>query len=106
MDIFVLPSYSEGLPLVLIEAMANGLPVVASRVGGIPEIIEHNKSGLLFEAGNYNQLAEKILELYRDLDFYERIRREGFKVAKRNTLEEQVRLLKNPILSIISEIEV
>ena len=46
-DIFVLPSYSEGFPLVIIEAMSCGLPVVASNVGGIPEIVKNNINGFL-----------------------------------------------------------
>lgn len=59
-DIFVLPSYTEGLPLVLIEAMACGLPVVVSNVGGIPEIIEDSKNGFLVHPQNINELNEKL----------------------------------------------
>ncbi len=59
-DIFVLPSLKEGLPYTILEAMAGGAPVVASQVGGIPEIITNNKSGLLTEPKNSQQLAEKI----------------------------------------------
>ncbi len=56
----VVPSISEGGGLVNIEAQAAGCPVIASRVGGIPEYVQEGKSGLLFESGNHTDLAEKI----------------------------------------------
>ena len=59
-DIFVLPSRSEGMPVALMEAMASGLPVIASNVGGSREVIEHGKNGILFESESYNDLAEKL----------------------------------------------
>ena len=48
-DIFVLPSVYEGMPMTLIEAMGTGMPILASNVGGIPDMIENEKSGLLCE---------------------------------------------------------
>ncbi len=64
MDVFVLPSlFGEGLPMVVLEAMAAGLPVVASRVEGVPEAIRHRKDGLLVEAGSVSQLALAIKEI-------------------------------------------
>ncbi len=57
---FVVPSRIDNLPTVVIEAMACGVPVIASNVGGIPELITNNKTGLLFETGNSDDLAEKI----------------------------------------------
>lgn len=62
-DIFVLPSLSEGLPLSLLEAMAANTPVVASNVGGIPEVIQNQESGLLAQPAEPTDLADKILTL-------------------------------------------
>ena len=63
MDIFVLPSLTEGLPMVLLEAMASQKPVIATDVGAVPKVFEHGRSGLLIEPGNVNSLAMAIMEL-------------------------------------------
>lgn len=65
-DFFVLPSLTEGIPLSLLEAMANGLPVVATNVGGIPEIVVHQESGLLVPSGQPEALAHALSQLIQD----------------------------------------
>ncbi len=62
-DIFVLPSYTEGMPISLIEALAAGLPVVASCVGGIPDMITQRQEGILISPGDTEELARALLEL-------------------------------------------
>jgi glycosyltransferase involved in cell wall biosynthesis len=59
-DVFVLPSQIERAPLVLLEAMSCGLPVVSTPVGWVPEIITDEKNGILFEIGSETELADKI----------------------------------------------
>lgn len=65
-DVLVLPSLSEGFPVTILEAMAIGLPVIATRVGGVPEIIENNVNGYLVETENPQEIAEALLTLLRD----------------------------------------
>ena len=69
MDLFVLPSlFGEGLPMVVLESMAAGVPVLASHVEGIPEAIRHRQDGLLFEPGSVSQLALAVEELIGSSD--------------------------------------
>jgi glycosyltransferase involved in cell wall biosynthesis len=65
-DIFCLSSDSEGMPLSLLEALASGVPVVSTEVGGIPEVIESGKTGYLVPKGSAEFLAKRILELLQD----------------------------------------
>lgn len=64
-DVFALPSHNEGVSIAILEAMASGLPVVATRVGGNPEVVSDGKSGLLIEAGAVEALAAALAR-YRD----------------------------------------
>lgn len=65
-DIFVLPTHAEAMPISVIEAMAAGLPIISTAVGGIPEILGHGEEGLLFPAGDVKALAEAIRVLVED----------------------------------------
>ena len=65
-DIFVLPSFAEGVPVVLMEAMASCMPVVATRVGGVEELVVSGETGLLVAPGDVKSLAEAIAALFED----------------------------------------
>ncbi|MDB5272157.1 MAG: mgtA [Chitinophagaceae bacterium] len=64
-DLFVLPSHREGMPNVLMEAMSSGIPVVATKVGGVPELVQHGVSGLLVDISQPLQLADAMEKLIR-----------------------------------------
>jgi len=76
-DIFVLPSFMEGLPVVLMEAMAIGVPVVAPCLAGIPELVESGKSGLLFHSSDWEGLAEQLSRMIEDSSLRQISAREG-----------------------------
>ncbi len=72
-DIFVMPSRSEGLGLAVMEAQAAGLPVIVSKIGGLPYVVQHNKTGLLVESENIKQLSNAIIALIQDRQLANRL---------------------------------
>jgi glycosyltransferase involved in cell wall biosynthesis len=90
MDVFVLPSLHEGIPIALLEALALERPVVASAVGGIPEIVTHEATGLLVEPKNDRELACACLDLVHD-----RNRARALALRGRRTVEREFSHEKN-----------
>jgi glycosyltransferase involved in cell wall biosynthesis len=84
LDLFVLPSYTEGLPNVVLEACAAGVPVVATAVGGTPEVITEGENGFLVPPGDPDALASRILEA---IECEERLREMGF-MGRQRILEK------------------
>ena len=83
-DIFVLPSFAEGVPVSLMEAMAAGLPVVSTRIAGISELVEDGHSGYLVPPGDVQQLADKIEKLYLHPDLRQSFGQKGRKFVQKN----------------------
>jgi glycosyltransferase involved in cell wall biosynthesis len=93
-DIFVLPSFMEGLPIVLMEAMALGVPVVASNVAGIPELVEAGTGGLLFTPSRWDELARCIEGLLSDKALRNSIAEQGKrKVADEFDVQRSARMM-------------
>jgi len=83
-DAFVLPSHTEGLPRVVLEAQATATPVVATRVGGVPEVVDHGETGLLCSAGSPDDLAAAIERVIGDESVRERLGASGRRVVERS----------------------
>lgn len=88
--IFVLPSYSEGLPMAVIEAMSKGVPVVASSVGGIPDVIEDGKEGFLVRPGDVKGIAQALIRLLEDPALQVRVGQAGKCKVDRQFSAEQI----------------
>jgi len=82
-DLFVLPSYTEGLSNALLEAQACGLPAVATRVGGNVDIIQENENGLLIDPGNAEQLAHSISAIIASPELRTKMSKRSYQAASR-----------------------
>lgn len=67
-SVLILPSYTEGVPNVILEAMASHLPIIATPVGGIPNVLDHNKTAILVEPGNIEAIANSLIDLLSNPD--------------------------------------
>jgi len=94
-DIFVLPSLNEGMGRVLVEAMAAGKPIVASNVGGIPDLVENDHNGLLVPPGDEKALAASIKQLLDDPEKAKLMGLRGRELCHRFSLEGMVAKLDN-----------
>ena len=90
-DLLLLPSEKESFGLVALEAMACGVPVIGSTIGGIPEVVDHGRSGFLSDVGQVNDMAENAIRLLQDLELWNRFSKAARKRAQLFTLDEQVK---------------
>ncbi len=88
-SILVLPSRCEGMGRVLLEAMAAGIPVVGSDIGGIPTLIRHGENGFLFPVGDVSALEARLRQLLSDRELRERMGKRGYESAHTD-FDEQV----------------
>lgn len=94
-DIFVLPSNKgEGFPRVILEAWAAGLPVVATRLGGIPYRIHHEQNGLLVTPGNREEMVNALRRLIQDGNLRYRLAKGGYETIRSLTFEHQARRIR------------
>jgi len=103
LDIFVLPSLNEGMGRVLVEAMALGKPIVASRVCGITDLVVHGKNGFLFTSRDTEQMAQFILSLIGDEKQRERMGQEGRGLARNFTASAMVEKIDQLYKELMSE---
>ena len=82
LNIFVMSSLYEGIPMALLEALALGKPVIATNVGGIPEVIKDDYNGILIEPRNDTIIYEKCMYLYRNKEVRETLSANGIKSVK------------------------
>lgn len=86
-DIFFLPSYTEAMPMSILEAMGYGLPIVSTNVGGIPRLVSNGQNGYLYEPGDAKNMADAIVKLLSDDDL-----RVSFGQESRNIIKKQYSL--------------
>jgi glycosyltransferase involved in cell wall biosynthesis len=101
-DLVVLPSFSEGLPKVLVEAAARGKPLVGTNVGGIPEIIEDNGNGFLVPLGDSSHFAQKMIMLLNDEPLRRRMGARSEQIARErfgDTTEKLIEFWKEVVNS-------
>ncbi len=89
-SVFVMPSLMEAFGMTLLEAMASNTPVVATRVGGIPELVRHGENGLLVEPSDSRGLANSLLEILENSDLAKRLGEGGMETARRFGIEQML----------------
>lgn len=102
-DVYILPSYIEGLPISILEAMSYGLPVISTYVGGIPEIVHNGTNGLLFEAGDKIAMGNCIETLFSDEDLRTKMGANSSKMVREHLpsfVEKQLEELYGSILKL------
>jgi glycosyltransferase involved in cell wall biosynthesis len=92
-DIYILPSYQEGFPRTIWEAMANSLPVIATRVGSIPHYLENRCNAVLIEPRRPDQIVTAITEIINNHELRRLIIKNAYELVKENTLEIQTKKL-------------
>ncbi len=100
-DLYVHPAVVEPYGIVLVEAMAASLPVVATRVGGIPEVVEENRSAVLIDQADPGQLTTAILRLYTDNSLREKYGRAGYerfdRLFRMETMIDRIEAILNEV---------
>lgn len=102
-DIYVIPSYHEGFPRTIWEALANSLPVIATTVGSIPYYLENNKNAILIQPQKVDELAQAISLIINDKELRKKLINQGYTLTQEVTLEKQAQILINQLKKYTSE---
>ena len=102
-DLFCLPSRNEGMGKVLVEAMALGKPIVASDVGGIPDLVRSGENGLLVPVGDVTAWAQAIRELVRNPDLRRRMGETGRRIAPAYSVEAMIKQIDELYAKLLSD---
>jgi glycosyltransferase involved in cell wall biosynthesis len=90
MKLLILPSYTEGIPSVILEAMACGTPVLATPVGAIPDVIKDGETGFLLKSNDPKQIADKIIELLNKPELLEKVSKNAYNHVRENFSYEKI----------------
>jgi glycosyltransferase involved in cell wall biosynthesis len=90
LDIFVLPSLSESLSIINLEAMASSLPVVSTNVGGVPEAVKENVNGILVKPGDEYELADAIIYLIQNPNIAREMGRKGREIVENEFRKDEM----------------
>lgn len=103
MDLFILPSKSEGIPLTLLESMFFGNITISTNVGGIPEIVENGINGFIIKKDDFNELKEKIIDIYNSYGNYKQLSENANKtITNKFNLRKNVFEIEKEILNIVN----
>ena len=93
-DVFFLPSYNEGMPMSVLDAMGYGLPIVSTNVGGIPKIVHQGENGACCDPGNIEQFSKEIIELLLNKEKRESAEKASYNIVQNGySLEAHLQLL-------------
>jgi glycosyltransferase involved in cell wall biosynthesis len=101
-DVFIFPSLMEGLPTVIMEAMASGMPVITTETCGMPDVVENEFNGLLIPPADADALEEAILRLYSSVDLRKKLGQEAQQSMRRYTWERAGMRLETLFLSVLA----
>ena len=102
--IIIVPSiYGEPFGLVGVEAFSVGRPVIASRVGGIPEWLDDGKTGFLVDPGNPEQISEKVIKLFSDKKLLEEMGKNAHKKAEQFSIDKHTKKIEKIYLDVIKK---
>ena len=101
-EVFICPSLAEGLGLVFIEAQACGVPPIGTRIGGIPDVIQHEENGLLIAPKSSAEIRDAILRLFKDKELALKLARKGLETSRHFEWERIMRGVDNIYQSVLS----